>query len=141
MNSARRAAYYAVFLVSLLGLVGSLYFSEIRHFAPCILCWYQRIALYPIVALSAVGIVRQDRNLPYYILPLSGIGFIIAAYHNLLQYGIISEKLAPCTLGASCTAVYINLFGFITIPLLSLLAFIFISAVMLAVINVRSNHE
>jgi disulfide bond formation protein DsbB len=135
MNKETRGAYYLVFLTSLAGLVGSLYFSEIRHFIPCVLCWWQRITLYPIVVLSAVGILRQDKNLPYYILPLSLIGGAVSIYHNLLQYGVISEKLAPCTVGASCTAVYINYFGFITIPLLSLLAFAFISGLMLAVIK------
>lgn len=130
MRIARRQIYYLVLIISLLGLFGSLYFSEIRHFAPCNLCWYQRIALYPIVLLSAVGIIRRDRGLPAYVLPLSLIGLIFAAYQNLLQYGVITERVALCSATVSCTATYINLFGFITIPLLSLIAFILISFLM-----------
>ncbi len=141
MTKHTPAAYYFVFLVALAGLFGSLYFSEIRHFVPCVLCWYQRIALYPIVALAAVGIIRQDKNLPYYVLPLSIIGTGFALFHSLLQYGVISEGLLPCTAGVSCTALYINIFGFITIPLLSLVAFALISGVMFAVIKKGASHE
>lgn len=122
--------YFALFL-SLSGTFGSLYFSEIRHFAPCVLCWYQRILLYPISILIPVGILLKDKKLPFYILPLSLIGTGVALYHELLQTGVINEAITPCSFGVSCTAKYVNWFGFISIPFLSLIAFILISLCMI----------
>ncbi len=117
-------------LVAAVSTIGSLIFSEILKFPPCVLCWYQRIAMYPLVVILAVGIWKKDKNLPYFVLPLSIIGIIIAIYHNLLYYNIIPEATAPCVQGISCTTKFIEWFGFITIPFLSLLAFIVITAVM-----------
>lgn len=121
---------YVAFAQALLATLGSLYFSEIAGFPPCSLCWYQRICMYPIVALAAVGIIRKDTSLPYYVLPLSLIGLVIAFYHNLLYYNILPESAAPCAMGISCTTNYIEWFGFITIPFLSLVAFAIITASM-----------
>jgi len=122
---------------SLIAMFGSLYFSEIKHFPPCILCWYQRIFMYPLVFLIFIGIIRKDKNLPFYVLPLATIGAIIAFYHNLLYYGIISESFAPCVLGVSCTTKFIEFFGFITIPFLSLCAFLVIIASMLVYLKLE----
>src|SRR5260221_1328079 len=116
---------------SLVAMSGSLYFSEIRHFPPCVLCWYQRILMYPLTVLIAVGIIRKDKNLPYYILPLSIIGTVIAGYHNLLDYKILPESLAPCVAEESCTTHFFAWFGFITIPLLYLIAFLVIDICMI----------
>lgn len=114
-------------IIALTSTLGSLYFSEILKLPPCLLCWYQRIFMYPLVIIFAVGIWKKDKNIPYFALPLSIIGIIIATYHNLLYYKIIPESLAPCTLGISCTTKQIEWLGFITIPFLSLLAFIAIT--------------
>lgn len=117
-----------VLLIATFSTLGSLYFSEIVKFPPCALCWYQRIFMYPILVVVAVGIWKKDKNLAYFTLPFAIIGLIISAYHNLLYYGIIPEVIQPCTVGVSCTARQLDLFGFVTIPLLSLTAFIFITA-------------
>jgi disulfide bond formation protein DsbB len=122
---------YLAWAIALLAMVGSLYFSEVRKFAPCILCWYQRICIYPLVAIIPIGILRKDKNLPNYVLPLSIIGMFISIYHNLLYYGILPESAAPCINGISCTTKYIEYFGFISPPLLSLLALAAITALML----------
>ncbi len=118
-------------VIALTSTLGSLYFSEILKLPPCLLCWYQRIFMYPLVVIFAVGIWKKDKNITYFALPLSIIGLIIAAYHNLLYYKIIPESLAPCTLGISCTTKQIEWIGFITIPFLSLLAFIAITLLVL----------
>lgn len=115
-------------VVAVLGTAGSLYFSQIAGFPPCVLCWYQRIALYPLIPIITVGYLLKDKNLPYYVLPLSLTGLLISIYHNLLYWKIIPESLAPCVQGISCTTKYISWFGFVTIPFLALLAFIFVSA-------------
>lgn len=115
-------AYVAWFQV-LVATLGSLYFSEIMKLPPCMLCWYQRIFMYPLVYILAVAIITKDERLKYYGLPLSITGLLIAVYHNLLYYHIIPESIAPCTAGISCTTRQIEWLGFITIPLLSLVAF------------------
>jgi len=107
-------------------LVGSLFFSLVMELPPCDLCWYQRICIYPLIIIIGVGIIRKDRNFLYYALPLTVIGWIFALYHNLLYYGFISEAFAPCKVGVSCTTRYYEWFGFVSIPLLSLVAFSFI---------------
>lgn len=110
---------------------GSLYFSEIAGFLPCLLCWYQRIALYPLVIVLGVGILRKERKLYQYVLPFTIIGGLIALYHVLLYYGVFAESEQTCRAGVSCTTEYIKYFGFVTIPLLSFLAFSLITTCMI----------
>lgn len=120
--------YYIAWTQALIATFGSLYFSEVMHLPPCVLCWYQRILMYPIVLIGAVGIIRRDKALPFYVLPLSVLGWFISLYHNLLYYKIIPESITPCQLGVSCTTRQIEWLGFITIPLLSFVAFTVINA-------------
>lgn len=126
-------------LIAALATSGSLYFSEIAHLPPCMLCWYQRICMYPLVVILAVGIWKKDKNIPFFVLPLSIIGTIISIYHNLLYYKIIPESLAPCTLGISCTTKQIEWFGFVTIPLMSLFAFIAIDLLIINLLRISKN--
>lgn len=119
----KRIVLYIAWIQSVIATAGSLYFSEIMHFPPCVLCWYQRICMYPLVILIAVGILTKDKKMPLYVLPLAIIGWGIAAFHNLLYYKILPESAAPCVAGVSCTTKFISWFGFVTIPLLSLIAF------------------
>lgn len=118
-------------LVSLVGLLGSLYFSEVRHFPPCVLCWWQRICMYPLAVIIPIGIINRDRLLYRYVLPLSLAGLGVALYHNLLYYNVLPEAAAPCIAGISCTTKLIEYFGFVTIPLLSGIGFLVIAILML----------
>lgn len=118
----KKNALYGVFAVSLVATLGSLYFSQIAHFPPCVLCWYQRICIYPIVAISAFAIYRKNREIILPAFVLAGVGWIIGLYHNLLYYKILPEAAAPCLAGVSCTTKFIEWFGFITIPLLAFAA-------------------
>lgn len=122
---------YIAWVQSIIAMFGSLYFSEVMKLPPCVLCWYQRILMYPLTVLIAVGILRRDKGIYQYVLPLSITGFLIAMYHNLLYYGIIPESIQPCRLGISCTTRQIELLGFITIPLMSLTVFAIITTCML----------
>lgn len=131
-NLASEWQLYVAWGFALLATVGSLFFSEVMQLPPCVLCWYQRIAMYPLTLILAVGILRRDRRVKFYALPLSVCGLGIAIYHNLLYYGLIPDSITPCTQGVSCTTVQIEWFGFITIPLLSLTAFIGIVLCLLA---------
>lgn len=130
---------YLAFTISLMATVGSLFLSEVLHWQPCVLCWYQRIMLYPLVIIFAAAIIKQIQNLEYIVLPMAAIGMIVAIYHNLLQYRIISEKFAPCTVGASCLTQYHLGFNFLTIPLFSLITFGAITILM--IIYRRASHE
>src|SRR3989338_3800888 len=134
MTLLSKYALYLAFLQAWIATLGSLYFSEIAKFPPCVLCWYQRICLYPLVAILTVGILRRDQKVYLYVLPLSITGSIIAVYQNLLYYNIIPESIKPCVQGISCTTKYIEWFGFVTIPLLSLTTFLIISILMIIMI-------
>ena len=103
--------------------LGSLFFSHVMEFAPCVLCWYQRIFLFPLVIILARGLFPFDKRVVSYALPLAIGGWLTALYHNLLYSKIIPQELQPCSQGVSCTEKYIDLFGFLTIPMLSLIGF------------------
>jgi disulfide bond formation protein DsbB len=126
----RPALVYVAWTQALIATLGSLFFSEVMHLIPCVLCWYQRILMYPLVAVLTVGILLRDERLRFYVLPLSLTGLAIAIYHNLLYYGILPEGIVQCTTGVSCTQKQIEWLGFITIPFLSLTAFSVITACM-----------
>lgn len=131
---------YSILFVSLAAVAGSLFFSEVMKLPPCVLCWYQRIFMYPIALLSIVGIVRQDKSLPVNVLALSVPGLLISVYHNLLYWKILPESVAPCTLGISCTTKFFEWFGFVTIPFLSLLALSIITAHAIILLK-KQKHE
>jgi len=117
---------FLAFLTSLVATLGSLFFSEIMYFLPCSLCWYQRVFMYPLVFIFLVSLLYPDKNVFKYSFPLIVVGMLIAIYHNLLIIGIIPQTLSPCISGVPCNVDYLNYFGFITIPLLSFIAFFII---------------
>lgn len=113
---------YTAWLIAIGATLGSLALSTVWHYAPCDLCWFQRIFMYPLPLVIGVGIWLKDKRLAFYVWPLVAIGSLIALYHTFLQWGWI-EAITQCSLQAPCTTKYINWLGFITIPLMSLLAF------------------
>lgn len=117
------------FAVSLTATLGSLYLSEIVHFTPCTLCWYQRIAMYPLVPIFAVAHLRADTGVWRYALPLSVIGLAVALYHVVIQWqpGL---DLGTCAVGVPCTGRYVAVFGFVSIPTLSGAAFFVITVIL-----------
>jgi len=119
-------------LVSLASTLGSLFFSEVMHLQPCVLCWYQRIGMFPLVAVLGVGVYRQDAGAVLSGLLLAAAGWLAAGYHFLLHTGWIPENLQPCSKGMSCADVDLRLIGFLTIPLMSLLAFTLIIGLLVA---------
>jgi disulfide bond formation protein DsbB len=94
------------------------------EYQPCVLCWYQRICLFPLILILAAGLFPVfDKSVIKYALPLSMAGGLTAFYHSLLYAGIIPESIQPCSQGVSCTEKYFELFGFVSIPMLSFFAF------------------
>jgi disulfide bond formation protein DsbB len=124
---------YIAWLVAIVATLGSLYFSEVRHFVPCTLCWYQRILMYPLVLILGVGSYRMDRHAFAYALPLSVLGMFVSTFHYLEQMvpGFAAEAL--CTSGVPCSGRYIEWLGFITIPFLALIAFTIISGLLASI--------
>ena len=112
-------------------MLGSLYFSEVRGYVPCALCWYQRILMYPLTGLIAFGILRRDRHLPFLVLPFSLLGQGVSTYHYLIQKTTIFGAPTACAAGVPCTTVWINWLGFITIPFLAMIAFLIITIAVL----------
>jgi disulfide bond formation protein DsbB len=124
---------FAAWLVAAVATAGSVFFSYVMGFPPCVLCWYQRICLFPLVLVLARGLFPLDPGVVRYALPLAGLGWLVAAYHNLVYAGVVPESLQPCSQGVSCSEEYIELLGFLSIPLLSLLAFTVLAGLLLAV--------
>lgn len=110
---------------------GSLYFSEVMGFLPCVLCWYQRILMYPLAGILTIGLLRRDAKLPVYVLPFSILGMGFSTYHYLLEKTDWFGGVEVCQAGVSCTIQWINWLGFITIPFLALTAFTIITVMML----------
>ena len=110
---------YFAWIINIVSLAGSLYFSNVMMLPPCVLCWFQRICIFPMSFILAVGFLKKDKNVLWYALPLVCIGWVISLYHNLLYYKIIQEAISMCTSGVSCTSKQIEYFGFITIPLMA----------------------
>jgi disulfide bond formation protein DsbB len=118
-------AITAAWGVALLAMAGSLYFSEVAHYTPCTLCWYQRIAMYPLVLLLGIAAVRRDIGIRIYAIPLAAIGAGISTYHYLLEW-FPDIEIGVCTVGIPCTAVWFREFGFVSLPLLALVAFVLV---------------
>lgn len=114
---------FLCWLTATIAMLGSLFFSEVMMFPPCIMCWYQRICMYPLVIIFLVALFPLDTNVIKYARPFVYIGLFFAIYQNLLYYKILPEAVQPCSQGVSCTSDYINWFGFLTIQMLSLIAF------------------
>ena len=125
------ALLFAAWLIAAVATAGSLFFSHVMGFAPCVLCWYQRIFLFPLVVILGIGLFPTDRRVARYALPLAALGWLVAGYHNLVYAGVVPESLQPCTRGVSCTEKYIELFGVLSIPMLSLLAFTALATLLL----------
>lgn len=119
-------------IAAIIATLGSLYFSEVMHFIPCTLCWYQRIFMYPLAIIFGIAVYRNDTGIYKYALPVSIIGLLISGYHTLLQKVPALKQFEMCTTGVPCSKDYINWLGFITIPLLAFVAFAIITICMAA---------
>jgi len=122
---------FSAWLIAAVSTLGSLFFSEVMELIPCVLCWYQRIFLFPLAIILLIGLFPLDKKVVNYSLPLAIIGLLFTVYHCLLFFGVIPENLQPCSQGVSCTDDNMELFGFLPIPLLALIAFLMIIILLL----------
>ena len=109
-------------VVSIVATSGSLYFSEGAGFVPCELCWYQRVAMYPLVIVLGVAALRKNRLIRWYAAPLAGAGALVALYHYALQR-VPALDTGACAPEARCALTWVDVFGFISIPFMALVAF------------------
>jgi len=137
---------WLAFVVAAIATGGSLFFSEIAHFVPCELCWYQRICMYPLSIVALLAALFDDPRAARYLLPLPVAGVGVSVYHLLVENGVVGQS-ATCLISApgGCGVKWINEFGYITIPTLALTAFALVSAfLLLAAFEPRAtvmNHE
>lgn len=114
---------FSCWLIASVATLGSLFLDKALGIEPCSLCWYQRIFMYPLVVILLVGLLPLDRRVTRYALPLAILGWMTALYHLLMTVGVIPESLQPCGSGPSCVQEDLGLFGFVNIPMLSLISF------------------
>ena len=114
---------FAAWIVVTIATMGSLFFSEIMDVPVCLLCWYQRIAMYPLVLILALGLFPFDPKVVRYAGALVVPGWLVSLFQVLLVAGIIPESAQPCVQGIPCSETHIALLGFLNIPTLSLLTF------------------
>jgi disulfide bond formation protein DsbB len=132
-RSVQHATWTLLFLawsIALSATAGALFLGEVMGMTPCVLCWYQRIAMFPLVMILGVGLLEPDARAIRYAWPLAWVGWGLAAYHCLVFWGVVSEALVPCGKGTSCADVDVQVAGVVPIPLLSLGAFTAILALL-----------
>ena len=123
-------AVWLAWVVALVATVGSLMYSELFHYVPCRLCWFQRIAMYPLAIILLVGAIRREAAVKFYAVPVALIGLVISIYHNVVQF-FPSLEGGSCDPLNPCSARSIEMFGFMDLPFMAGAGFIVI-AVLLA---------
>ena len=125
------ALVFAVWVIATASTLGALFFSEVLELPPCVLCWYQRIFMFPLVLLLPVGLFPFDSKVVRYALALSLPGTAIAVFHALLVAGVVPESVTPCSRGVPCSETQIEWLGFVSIPLLSAAAFTLVTLLLI----------
>ncbi len=134
LTQVRASGLWIICMITTGAMVGSLYFSEKVGFAPCKLCWYQRIGIFSIAIISFVAALRNDKNIARYTIVLAPIGLVVSTYHYLLEWFPTLETNV-CSLDVPCTAVWFRELGFVTLCFMAGCAFITVIAVSLAIMR------
>ena len=121
---------FGAWIVATIATISSLFFSEIMNVPVCNLCWYQRIAMYPLVLILASALFPYDPKVVRVAGVFTGVGWLIALFQVLLVAGVIPENIQPCVQGVPCSETHISLLGFLNIPVLSLITFSLIGALL-----------
>ncbi len=120
----------SLLLVTTLGaLVGSLAYSDIAGFPPCELCWIQRIFMYPQTLLVFVAMIKKEKSIVDYLLPLSILGALVAVYHSMTNLGVGPSLLGCTAVGGECSKLLVLEYGYITIPFMALTTFVYLIAI------------
>ena len=130
LDELARVATWLAFAVAATATLGSLYFSEVADYVPCRLCWFQRIAMYPLAVVLLVGAIRRDHAVRFYAAPLAAIGAAIAGYHYLIEWRPELDRGVCDASGPACTAVWFREFGFVTLAFMALVGFLAVLALL-----------
>ena len=123
VDSFGASAVTIALLISVVATAGSLYLSEVAHFVPCKLCWYQRIAMYPLPVILGTAVFLRRRDVHVYVIPVAALGSVISIYHVLVERFPNLES-SVCDVSNPCTVIWTRRFGFETIPTMALTAFV-----------------
>jgi disulfide bond formation protein DsbB len=123
---------FLAWIIAAASTLAALFFGEVMQLPICVLCWYQRGFMFPLALILPLGLFPFDRRITRYGLVLAVPGMVVAAFHQLLVVGVIPDSIKPCTQGVPCSQTVASWFGFVTIPLLSVVAFSFLVALLLA---------
>ncbi len=132
MKDGATLALLAAWVLALFAAGAVLFIGEVMGQQPCVLCWYQRAAMFPLALLLGIAAWRGDLGIWRYALPIAGAGILIAGFHTLLYYGVIPKSIEPCGVGPSCTDAAMVVFD-LPIPVLSLAAFVGLATFLLEV--------
>ena len=138
LAQVRASALWLMFAVTAGAMVGSLYFSEVVHFNPCKLCWYQRIIMYSLAIIFFVAALRRDKAIARYSIVLACIGIVVSIYHYLLEWYPTLESNV-CSIDVPCTTIWFREFGFVTLAFMAGSAFIFVISISLSLLRDHSN--
>lgn len=141
MSKKLENALLIIWVVSLIATLGSLYFSEVRGYEPCTLCWYQRILMYPMVIIITVAYIQKNAKIALTTAVFSFIGLATSLYHYGLQKLDFLQSTAPACGRVPCSGQYINWLGFITIPFLALTAFVLIAITSVYMLKVLKEEK
>lgn len=128
---------WSVFMVTAGSMIGSLYFSEVANFAPCKLCWYQRVAMYSLAVISLVAALRRDRRVAPYLLVLASIGLVVSTYHYLVEW-FPNLETSVCSLDVPCSGVWFREFGFVSLAFMAGSAFM--ATIVWSIVMIRSER-
>lgn len=130
VEAIRPHALWWAFVVAGSSMLGSLYFSEVAHYAPCKLCWYQRVAMYSLAIILLVAAVRRDRSVVPYAVSLAAVGICVSTYHYLVEWFPTLETNV-CSVDVPCTTVWFRKFGFVSLAFMALCGFAAVITVLL----------
>lgn len=124
VDAAKLRMLLVAWIIALTATFSALFIGEVMGQTPCVLCWHQRILLFPLAVILGIACYLSDGGVWRYALPLAAIGALVAAYHNLVYFGFVDEALIPCSAsGPSCSSADMTILGGVPIPILSLAAF------------------
>ncbi len=126
---------WIAFAVAATALLGSLYYSEVAHFVPCEMCWFQRVTMYPLAVILLVAALTDDARAWRYAVPLAAIGLLFSLYHYQLE--LFPSQATLCSTSVPCSARYFAVYGFVSIAFMAGAGFISILALQLAMARAR----
>jgi len=133
-SQAGWALLFGAWVIALVASLGAIFIGEVLGQEPCNLCWYQRIAMFPLVLILGLACLNNDLSIRRYALPLAIAGGAVALWHTLLYVGLISEAIVPCSVnGPFCTDANMTILGVIPLPMISLASFIVIALMLIRI--------